>query len=597
MKENASQDNNQAIAPLRERVRSWWSSASFGAERPRRRVAALVLLGTVTGLAEAAVVVLVVGLADGGGAEAGALPLIDELPDSPWALAGIAGIAILVLAATHLGSAWISARASAGSQRTVQGMLIGSYLSAPWPRQAAVRTGELQDLVTVKAAIVAYGTQEAAMALSTVANVVVVVFAAILISPWAALALLGAIVAALLVGRPFRAYRRRISDRYAHSYTELAVEVTEANRAARDLGVFGVLGAARDRLGTVIGDMAHWEQAVRFASGAVPKLTRDVTLLVFVAALAIVVTGSDVSLVVLGATVLLILRALSHAEVLTGLAYSLQERESNLKLVRERLADWAPDPNRGTRPCSAIGRIELDAVSYSYPAADRPALIELDLELRPGEHLGIIGRTGAGKSTLAALLLGQILPSTGRVLIDGVPLREIDPAQWHRRVAWIGQEPHLMTGTVADNVRFLREEISDERACRAAEAAGLGPELAEWTRGLDHHVGPWGAALSGGQRQRIALARALAGDPDLLVLDEPTSALDAHAESVVRHTVAQLGSSMIVVVIAHRLSTVRALQRIALLEAGRLLAVAPPRELEATQPYFREALDLASAGD
>lgn len=449
----------------------------------------------------------------------------------------------------------------------------------------------------MKAAAVASGTQQAALALLTVANVVVVFFAAIVISAWAALALLGAVAVALLIGRPFRAYRRQISDQYAGSYTALAVEVTEANRAARDLGVFGVLGAARDRLATVVGGMARWQHAVLFAGGAVPKLTRDAALLVFVAALAFVVAGSDVSLTVLGATVLLILRALSHAELLTGLAFSLQERESNLELVRQRLADWAPDPNRGRRPCPAISRIELDSVSFSYPATDAPALIELELELRPGEHLGIIGRTGAGKSTLAALLLGQILPSGGRVLIDGVSLREIDPAQWHRRVAWIGQEPHLMTGTVAENVRFLREGISDERARRAAEAAGLGPELAEWTQGLEHHVGPWGEALSGGQRQRIALARAFAGDPDLLVLDEPTSALDAHAESVVRRTIAQLGSATIVVVIAHRLSTVRALERIALLEAGRLLAVAPPRELEATQPYFREALDLASVGD
>jgi ABC-type multidrug transport system fused ATPase/permease subunit len=574
-----------------ERVAAWWRSVTFGTDRPARRLAALATLGVITGLAEVAVVMLVIGLA--AGTAAGQLPLIDDLTGSSWALAGLALGAVAVLALTHLGSALLAARAEGSAQRRLQSELVDAYLSASWARQAAARTGQLQDLVTVKSVLVAIGTQQAATALTAAANLLAVVAAAIAVSPWAAGALVAVVALAAVISFQFRAYVRRVAEHSATSAADLAVEVTESARAARDLRVFGVIDSARARLREEIAVVARLRAVLDFAAQAAPSLTRDAAVATLVVGLALVVTSGDVSLAQLGAAVVLMLRALSHSQELSGVAYSLREREANLALIREAHRAWAPEGPRGTRPCRSVEEVALRSVGYRYRGADRRALAEVGVELRRGEQLGIVGRTGAGKSTLAGVLLGLIRPDSGQVLVDGVPLSEIDPADWHRRTAWIGQEPHLLTGTVRENIRFMRENLEEASVIRAAHAAGLGPEVEEWPLGLDHPAGPEGSSLSGGQRQRVALARALAGDPDLLVLDEPTSALDAHSEAAVRETLAELRGDALVVVIAHRLSTIHACDRIAVVESGRIASLAAPSELAADDRYFREALELA----
>ncbi len=573
------------------RAVSWWRGATFGTGRAAQRVTALAALGLITGLAEAAVVVLVVALA--ARTSNGKLPLVDDLPDSSWTLAGLALAAVAVLALAHLGSALIAARAVGSAERRLQSELVDAYLLASWPRQATARTGALQDLVTVRSSMVARGTQEAATALTGAANLMVVIAAAIAISPWAAGALLAVVALAAVISFPVRAHTRHVANETANSSAELAVEVTEAARAARDLRVFGVLDPARGQLRNSIAAVTRRQARLLFAVTAAPTLTRDVAVAALTVGVAAVVTRGDVSIAQLGAAVVLMLRGLTHSQGLSGLAYFLREREANLALIRDALRRWAPEGARGTRPCRRVRRVDLNAVTYRYRDREAPALSQVSLELEPGEQLGIVGRTGAGKSTLAAILLGLIRPDSGTVLIDGVPLTEIDPADWHRRTAWIGQEPHLLTETVRDNIRFMRSGISDDAILRAAHAASLDAEIGEWSLGLDHPAGPEGASLSGGQRQRVALARALAGDPDLLVLDEPTSALDVHAEAAIRDTLAHLRGEAIVVVIAHRLSTINACDRIAVMEGGRITSVAPPTELAVDDRYFREALQLS----
>lgn len=574
-----------------ERAVSWWRGVTFGTDRPAQRVTALAALGVVTGLAEAAVVVLVVGLA--AGTSDGQLPLLDHLPDSTSALAGLALGAVVALALAHLGTALIAARADGSVQRRLQSELVDAFLSASWAQQATARTGELQDLVTVKSPMVAGGTQVAATALAAAANLAVLVAAAIVISPWAAAALLVVVAFAALISLPFRTHAQHIANETATGEADLAVEVTETARAARDLRVFGVVDPARDRLRDRVSNVARLLVALRFALTAAPALTRDAALATLVVGLALVVSQGEVSIVRLGAAVVLMLRALTQSQAVSALAYYLREREANLNLIRGALRRWAPEGARGSRPCPGIGRIDVHAATYRYRDRERPAVAEVGVELERGEQLGIVGRTGAGKSTLAAILLGLIRPDSGEVLVDDVPLTEIEPADWHRRTAWIGQEPHLLTGTVRENICFMRPDVGDQAVVRAAHAAGLGPELEEWALGLDHPVGPEGAALSGGQRQRVALARALAGDPDLLVLDEPTSALDAHAEAAIRETLAELRGKALVVVIAHRLSTIHACDRIAVMEGGRMTSLAPPSELAVGDRYFREAMELS----
>jgi ABC-type multidrug transport system fused ATPase/permease subunit len=583
------------IRPVRtvtDRARAWWTTLSFGARAPRRRLATLALLGLATGIGESAVVVLLVALASRGHGDR--LPLIAMLPGSPWELAAIALLAAAGLALAHLGAAITAARAAADAARGVQTRLVRAFLGAPWPAQAAAPAGELQELVTVRTALIARGTEEATQAVAALLNLVVLLAVAGALSLWATVGLVAAVAVVLTFARGSRTRRRRWLRRARAANAALSTEMTETAAAARDLRVFGVGEPAAQRLATHIDAVASSSVTSRVMVAATGPLTRDATVGVLIVCLALVVSQTDVSLSGLGATVVLVLRALAHGQTLASVGVSMQEREDCVSEIEAHVAAWRPRTH-GRRPCPPLDSIEFCDVSYTHAGADRPAVAGVTLRLVRGELLGVVGRTGAGKSTLAAIALGLLTPARGSVSVGGLALDEIDPAEWHSRTAWVGQDPHLLTGTVAENIRYLRDEIGDEAVHAAALAAGLAPELTNWPQGLEHHIGPAGAALSGGQRQRVALARALAGDPALLVLDEPTSALDPHAEAAVRDALTAASRDRIVVVIAHRPSTVRACDRIAVIEDGRIAACAPAERLAAGSAYFREVVALSNA--
>ena len=554
-------------------------------------MAALGILGAASGVGEAVVVLLLIALV---ARDASGLPSLVPTAGT-WALAALALAAVGVLGAAHLGSAWVAARAAADAQRSLQLMLVDAFLHASWQAQRASPPGELQELVMGKASLAVHGTADAAKAVATTATLLILVSVAVAVDARATAGLIAVIAFAVLVARPFQARTRRIAVRTAAASSELARRVAETARLAADLRIFGVGGRARDGLAGSVDATARLAREIHLSVTATPALTRDVTLAVLVIAMAVVVTSTDVGLTVLGATVVLLLRALSHAQMLSSTLHRLADRWANLGPIMERLAGWQPDAEPGRRPCPQIGAVELRGVSVAY-APDAPdALAAASLVIRAGEQLGVVGPTGAGKSTLAATLLGLLTPRKGSVLVDGVRLAELDPADWHDRVAWVSQDPLLLTGTVRENIRFLRPHVDDAAIERAARAAVLGADLDGWSDGLDHDVGAAGSALSGGQRQRVALARALAGDPQLVVLDEPTSALDVHTEAAVRETLAALRGRAIVVVIAHRLSTVNLCDRVAVMRVGQVVALGDPRELAERDPYFREALALSAS--
>jgi ABC-type multidrug transport system fused ATPase/permease subunit len=191
----------------------------------------------------------------------------------------------------------------------------------------------------------------------------------------------------------------------------------------------------------------------------------------------------------------------------------------------------------------------------------------------------VAGPSGAGKSTLVQVLLRLRAPTEGSYLVDGRPAADYRAGDWAREVSLVPQEPKLIEGTVADNIRFLRTGITDQQVATASGLAGLDRDLAVWPDGVDRLVGPRHLALSGGQRQRVAIARALAGAPSLLVLDEPTSALDVECERVIQDTLAGLKGLVTVVVIAHRLTTLQRCDRILLLRDGRVEACGSPGDV------------------
>ncbi|QBM74776.1 ATP-binding cassette domain-containing protein [Sphingomonas sp. AAP5] len=315
-----------------------------------------------------------------------------------------------------------------------------------------------------------------------------------------------------------------------------------ATRAIMTALVMGLLfGAVTLLMWSTVGDVA----AGRLSAGSLAGFLVTATL----------VTGSFGSLTEVYGD---LLRASGAAERLSEL----------LAEVPEIRAPAQPT----TLPVPARGTLEFDHVEFRYPTRrDVAALHDFSLSVKPGETVAIVGPSGAGKTTLFQLIQRFYDPEAGSVRIDGVDLRNADPAEVRARIAMVPQETVIFGASARDNLRYGRWDAPDDALWAAAEAANAAEFLHKLPEGLDTFLGEGGARLSGGQRQRVAIARALLRDAPILLLDEATSALDAESERLVQEALERLMAERTTLVIAHRLATVRAAERIIVMREGRIV--------------------------
>jgi ATP-binding cassette subfamily C protein CydD len=235
--------------------------------------------------------------------------------------------------------------------------------------------------------------------------------------------------------------------------------------------------------------------------------------------------------------------------------------------------------------------IAFEGVVFTYPGREDRALDGVDLVVRSGESLALVGASGAGKSTLSSLLLRFIEPQGGAIRVDGRPLAELATPAWRASLAWVPQRPHLFAGSIADNIRLARPDASYRQVEAAVAAANASEFIERLPAGLDTSVGDVGARLSGGQRQRIAIARAFLRDAPILLLDEATSHQDEVSEAAIADALDRLMRGRTVLLIAHRLRLAQRADRIAVLAAGRLVEVGTPDELLAAGGPYRRLFD------
>jgi ATP-binding cassette subfamily C protein CydD len=230
--------------------------------------------------------------------------------------------------------------------------------------------------------------------------------------------------------------------------------------------------------------------------------------------------------------------------------------------------------------------IRFEAVSFRYPDG-RQAVQDIDLVIRPGETLALVGASGAGKTTLINLLMGFLQPQGGLIRVGGVPLQDIAPEAWRRQLAWLPQKPQLFPGSITDNIRLGMPSAGREAIQQAATLAQAVDFIEALPQGWDTRVGEAGQGLSGGQVQRIALARAFLRDAPLVILDEPTANLDLDSEARVRAAVRTLAAGRTLILIAHRLRTVREADCIVVLDDGRIVQTGTHAELLQDSPHYR----------
>jgi len=271
-------------------------------------------------------------------------------------------------------------------------------------------------------------------------------------------------------------------------------------------------------------------------------------------------------------------------------AAGAMERLSEL-LQAEPAIQAPPDPVRFS--ARASGQIRFEDLGFRYPSRpDTPALVDFSLEIRPGETLAIVGPSGAGKSTSFQLLLRFYEPTTGRILIDDTDISHLDPKDLRRQIGLVPQETVLFGESALENIRYGRPDASDDEVKQAAVLAAADEFIMALPDAYATFLGERGTRLSGGQRQRIAIARAILKDPPILLLDEATSSLDAESERLVQAALEGLMESRTTLVIAHRLATVKKVDRIVVMNHGRIEAVGPHEELIRDNELYAHLAEL-----
>jgi ATP-binding cassette, subfamily B, bacterial len=307
--------------------------------------------------------------------------------------------------------------------------------------------------------------------------------------------------------------------------------IAELGLLGLEMQTYGVRARFLDSLDSLSDQAAQASRRAARLSGALAPTYIVLAYGALVGGLAVTALVGMNSISSLGAVLLVMLRSLSYGQALQTSSVSLM---SSLPLLEELEVtldryESAAATDGAERP-DDVGRIEADDVGFAYRTGT-PVLGGMTFTIDPGEVIGVIGPSGAGKSTLVQLLLGLREPTAGSIRVDGIELRSVDRRHWTSRTAFVAQDAQLITGTVAENIRFFRDGIDDVAMKEACAMANVLADIERLPQGFDTHLGQRGSQLSGGQRQRLSIARALAGRPRLLVLDEPTSALDVHSET------------------------------------------------------------------
>lgn len=557
---------------------------------PKRQLALLTIVSVAVGFAEAGVLVLVVQtalvIAGNGSAAAGSVPIANLRMSSGIQLLLAAGLGLMSIVG-HFVQARLRAQTMSEVSAGTRSTAIDAFIGASWDRQARDREGALQETMSSLAENIAGMAGALVAGAASMVNLVAFLLIAALINPTAmALVLVfGASLSMLM--RPLSRLAQRRSRVYVDSKLRFVEEISRATSLAMEYRAFGVERAAAARLHQMIADTARRLRATRVWSSFNETLYRDLAAMFLVVALTGMYLANGIKVAAIGSVIVLIVRGLSYSQILQGQLQQLSQNLPSLEVFQNSVRELQAEAVAfGSMPISSVESIEFRDVGYEY-VPHVPTLKGISLSLVPGEIVGVVGPSGGGKSTFVQVLLRLRPPRSGVVLVNGRPYEQFDQDDWAHLMALVSQEPRLMEASLADNISFLRKGISLAQIEQAADDAHVASDIRRLEAGFDTMLGSRGLGLSGGQKQRLAIARALVGQPKILVLDEPTSALDVTSERLLQATIGSLKGSVTMVIVAHRLSTLDVCDRILVLRDGSVEAFGTREELERQPGFYR----------
>ena len=385
----------------------------------------------------------------------------------------------------------------------------------------------------------------------------------------------------LLIVRPFLSRTRLVGEGMAGAEKQISQFIAE-----HTIGMKAVKTAGAENRALTSGNaLLRALRALQIRLALVMSLSTSVfqpfTIIFIIVLFAVTYQLPGFSLISFAATLYLIQKIFTYLESGQGSLHTISELVpyvENLTTFKRELAEHIEPHEKKGNPFVFERAVEFKNVSFAYH--DRTPVLEgVDFTVKKGTTAGLIGPSGAGKTSVADLLLRLFRPTGGSITLDGVDLESLDLAEWRRHIGYVSQDSFLLNGTVEENIRFYRSDLSRSAIEEAARQANIYDFVMSLPEGFATHVGDRGVMLSGGQRQRVALARALAGKPHLLVLDEATSALDQDSERLIQEAIRDLHGDVTVLIIAHRLSTVENADTVVVLERGRITERGSPEEL------------------
>jgi ABC-type multidrug transport system fused ATPase/permease subunit len=284
------------------------------------------------------------------------------------------------------------------------------------------------------------------------------------------------------------------------------------------------------------------------------------------------------------------------AQFLATANLELQNAWASLERV-SALFDIVPEENieKGRKVERLAGEVEFKNVSFSYDSQE-PVLRDISFRVRPGEHVAIVGPTGVGKTTLVSLILRFYKPTAGEIHFDGRSASEYNVGSLRQRIGYVSQNTLLLSGTITENLRYGNPDATEDQVFKATQLAGIHDFVCGLPEGYESEIGEKGVNLSEGQKQRLSIARALIKEPDILVMDEPTSALDSLTEKSIFQTLPAVLRKKTLLVVAHRISTIKDSDRILLLNENRLVATGTHQSLFESNDYYRSLVHYQQIG-
>jgi ATP-binding cassette, subfamily B, bacterial len=562
----------------------------------RSRIAALAATSFVGGLVEAAFLVLITQAAFAITSEERTLSIASDRFRLTLVQVVVAGVALVIVrVGLALYSAYQTASLTSSVARDIRTQLATSFLAAKSSTQQGESSGRLQDLLTT---FTEQGNQlvsNLATSITAGFNLLALLGAAVVLDPGSSAIVIATVAGLALVLKPIRKRIKRRAVHLSAASLKFASSLSEISQIGMELHVFRVQPGAERLVTRLISQKAASERRLTFARASLTPIYTGLAYGALLVALGAVSASGMTNIGQLGAVMLVMLRSLTYGQAIQSSSANVIASLPFLERLQSEIAKYEQAVvHQGTIPLpkGALRRLDFERVSFSYQP-DREVLHELSFSIDHPEVIGIVGPSGSGKSTLVQLLLGLQEPTRGTITIDGTPTSEFLRNDWAQRTTFVPQAAHLLTGTISDNIRFFRDDVDEERVIRAAKLAHIHDEVMALPGGYDHLIGDGGGSLSGGQQQRLCIARALVGDPELLVLDEPTSALDVRSEHLIRATLNGLRGSTTIVVIAHRLSTLDICDRIMVIQDGHLRGFDEPARLAETNAFYREALELS----